>query len=121
MSDELQATFDYSNYSRADQKRSAMLQLDIQFLSAQLDENMARLSRKDYDAMKAEYLALTDEVEQAVVAYVTHVPPEWFVSDAPSNISIDTPDWWLYVRADKLREIKQAAAEARQPAAVSGN
>jgi len=113
-------TFDYSNYSRAAQVSLMDQQLDLQYLAAQIDGASGTMTRAEYNALRQEFRALTEAIDEALLAYVTHVPRDWFVSSAPDGITVATPQWWLQVRADRLQEIKRLAAEARTPEKVSG-
>ena len=55
------------------------------------------------------------------LAQVVSVPRDWLVSGAPDALTCRDEHWWDWLRADKLDELKNAAADARQPESVSGN
>jgi hypothetical protein len=122
MSDQVQdkPRFDYSNYSRKEQKAIQMLQMRLQRLGAKLDD-AASLDDATFDALMAQFDAMVYDIERRALAQVVYVPRDWLVGDAPEGLTCQDDHWWDWLRADKLEELKEAAAEARQPESVSGN
>jgi len=113
--------FDYSNYSRKQQKRLTRLQFQVQRLATKLDEQGADMPDEAYDAALDELDVLIDKLERMALAQVTNVPRGWLVQDAPEDLTCQSENWWDWLRADRLEALKEAAVDARSPEAVSGN
>lgn len=122
MSDQAQdkPRFDFASYSRKEQKAIQMLQLRIQRVGAQLDD-AAGLSGAEFEALMEQFESLVNEIERRALAQVAYVPRAWLVREAPEGLTCQDAQWWDWLRADKLDELKSAVAEARQPESVSGN
>lgn len=112
--------FDYSTYSRGDQKRLTTMQLRIQRLSEQVS-NAGQMDDDEFEAKLSELNDLLADMENLVAQRIVSLPRNWLVPDAPEVINWQEPGALDWIRADRLMELQNAAVEARTPEAVTGN
>jgi hypothetical protein len=112
--------FDFAHLSHRDSKALGRTQIRLQRLSAQL-ETAAGMDDDEFETKMAQLDTLVLEAEQFISRILVSVPQDWLVPGAPEGL-----DWrdvasleWL--RSDKMKELREAAVEARDPQAVSGN
>ena len=112
--------FDYSTYSRREQKELTRLQLRIQRLSEQVS-NAGQMDDDTFEAKMAELDDMLATMEDVVAKRIVSLPRDWLVPDAPEAIDWQAPGAMDWIRADRLTELQNAAVEARAPEAVTGN
>lgn len=112
--------FDYSNYSRREQKELTKLQLRIQRLSEQVS-NAGQMDDDTFEAKMGELDEMLATMENIVSQRIVSLPRDWLVPGAPEAIDWQQPGALDWIRADRLTELQNAAVEARTPEAVTGN
>ena len=93
----------------------------LQRLGQRIDEHGAEMSDEEYERTLDKFDAGVQELERLALAQVASVPRAWLVTNAPDDLTCEDDNWWDWLRADKLDELKNAAVEARSPESVSGN
>ena len=121
-----QPVFDYSHYSRQQQKRTMRQSIKMQNLAQRLEDHKLWLNDGmfDDDAFENgldEFEEIQAEIEKTISKWLVSVPRDWLVVEAPETLDWSDPQSLDWVRADKFSELSQAAAEARAPEKVSGN
>jgi hypothetical protein len=112
--------FDYTHYSRGEQKAMTRLQLRLQRVLAQANES-GDLNDDQFDAKLDELDSMTEELESFVCRFLVSVPRSWLVPEAPENIDWQQPGAFNWLQAHRLPELQEMAVDARRPESVSGN
>ena len=106
-------TFNYSGYSRKEQRQFARKMLVVQRLGAQIDAHGADMPDDEFDKKMDELDRLTEDIERESMSRVVSVPRSWFAPGAPDGLTCKDDHWWDWLLADKIQELKDAALEAK--------
>ena len=112
--------FDYTTYSRKEQKIAIREQTVLQRLAAKLADPAA-YDDDEFEEKFDEFERLQDEFEAKVCQRIVSVPVEWLVPGAPADLDWSKPGAFDWLRADKIDELTDAATEARHPEQVTKN
>jgi hypothetical protein len=113
--------FDYSNYSRREQKVIARRQIILQRMSERLDRYDEWEDDEHFTAGLDEFERLQDEALESVLKYVVSIPREWLVPDAPPDLDWKKAESLDWLQTLHIQDLLNAAAAAREPEQVSGN
>jgi hypothetical protein len=113
--------FDYTNYSRKQQKRTTRQTLKLQNLAQRLEDYTLWADDEAFEDGLDQFDELQETITGSIAKWIVSVPASWLVPDAPAALDWNDPTSLDWIRADKFQELSQAAAEARTPAKVSGN
>jgi hypothetical protein len=76
-----------------------------------------RLAKRMKAAQDAENVdemeQITAELAALTFVFVAYVPRSWFVDDAPQDISVDTPQWWDYLKQGCYEELAKLVRPQR--------
>lgn len=120
-SDNPTAVFDYTNYSRREQKQIARRQILLQRMGEKLDRYDEWENDEAFEAGLDEFERMSDESLEAVLKYVVSIPREWLVDGAPADLDWSKPESLDWLQTIRIQELLEAAATARSPEQVSGN
>ncbi|MCZ7540507.1 MAG: hypothetical protein M5U29_11465 [Anaerolineae bacterium] len=112
--------FDFSGLSHRDSKALGRTQLRLQRLTAQLADSVG-LSDDEFEAKMDQLDELVTEAEEVISRILVSVPHDWLVPGAPDDLNWRDVTALEWLRSDKMTELREAAIEARDPQAVSGN
>jgi hypothetical protein len=114
-------TFDYTHYSRKDQKHTMRQTLRLQNLAQRLEDYTLWPDDDAFEDGLDEFDRLQDTIMEAIAKWLVSVPPDWLVDGAPEALDWNDPTSFDWIRADKFQALSEAAVEARKPESVSGN
>lgn len=118
---EEQPVFDYTHYSRQQQKATTRLTIRLQNLAQRLEDYTQWEDEEAFEDGLDQFDEMQEEIERTITKWVVDVPRSWLVADAPETVDWTDPKSINLVRADKFSDLSTAAAEARSPERVSGN
>ena len=117
-----QPVFDYTNYSRKEQKAFTRKQAKMARLASQIANSTEFFDTEDeFEDAQDEFDRLVEEGEALTMRLIVSVPRDWLTVDAPADLDWDDPASINWIRVDKSRELMDAAGEAQSPESVSGN
>lgn len=101
-------TFNFPQVSWGESKRFAIFQARLR-----------KLGREDCSA--EETGAIFDELGQMMARYVTSVPREWLMPDAPADLDWSDPASFDWIVSERMSDLQRAMNKAKTPQEVSGN
>ena len=113
--------FDYAHYSYKDSKAVQKLRVKLQRSAQQIDAADPNLPPEEFDLMVAANEKLVGAIAFDMSQHIVSVPRGWLMANAPEKLDWSKPETLDWVRADRMRILQIAAADARTPESVSGN